>query len=90
MSTIKTSAIRKKDSHYMKQALKLARKAYDQQEIPVGAIIVDQQGTIIGRGYNRVEQRNDVTAHAELYALARAGKKQNNWRLNGCWLYVTL
>ncbi len=79
-----------RDTYYMQQALKLARKAYGEDEVPVGALVVTAQGVIIGRGYNKVEQRCTQAAHAEVLALAQAGKKIGDWRLSGCWLYVTL
>lgn len=79
-----------KDSWYMEQALKLARKAAEYDEVPIGAIVVDNEGKIIGRGYNLVEKMCSQTAHAELRAITQAGKKIGDWRLQGCWLYVTL
>lgn len=79
-----------RDNFYMRQALKLARKAYDAGEVPVGAVVVDSAGAIVGRGYNQVEKRNSQAAHAEIIAITKAGKKLGDWRLNGCWIYVTL
>ena len=80
----------KKEEFFMKKALALARKASQQGEIPVGAIIVDQGGNIIGRGYNSVEKHKTQLAHAELNAISKAVKKVGDWRLNGCTIYVTL
>ena len=74
----------------MQHAIKLAQKAFDAGEVPIGAVVVDEHGAIIGRGFNRVEQRNSQTAHAEIIAIAQAGKKRDDWRLGNCWLYVTL
>lgn len=74
----------------MKKALKQAEKAYALEEVPIGAVVVDSDGTIIGRGYNQVEKQHTQAAHAEFIALSRTGKKKGDWRLNGCWLYVTL
>ncbi len=74
----------------MRQALKLAQKAAVIDEVPIGALVVNEQGVILGRGYNMVEKLCTQTAHAELRALTQAGKKVGDWRLNGCWLYVTL
>ncbi|WP_367614240.1 nucleoside deaminase [Allobaculum sp. Allo2] len=74
----------------MKKALRLARKAETENEVPVGAIVVDENGTIIGRGYNRREKRQSVTEHAELMAIASACRKLHSWRLENCSLYVTL
>ncbi len=77
------------DEKYMKEALKLAKKAADLGEVPVGAVIV-YEGKIIARGYNRRETDQDGLAHAELIAIRRACKKIGFWRLEGCTLYVTL
>jgi tRNA(adenine34) deaminase len=81
---------RKKDSDFMHKALLQAQRAYAADEVPVGAILVDVDGTIIGRGYNQVEKQHTQAAHAEVIAISKAGKKMGDWRLNGCWLYVTL
>ncbi len=75
---------------YMTAALDLARKAAELGEIPVGAVITDKNGTIVGRGYNRRETDRDATAHAEILAIQDACKTLNRWRLTGCTLYVTL
>ena len=77
------------DEKYMKEALKLAKKAAELGEVPVGAVIV-YDGKIIARGYNRREIDQDGVAHAELIAIRRACKKIGFWRLEGCTLYVTL
>lgn len=74
---------------FMLQALTQAYKAFDADEVPVGAVIVDSQGRVIARAYNQVEKKQTQTAHAELLVLAEAGKKYG-WRLEGCWMYVTL
>jgi len=73
----------------MEEAIKEARKAYRKNEVPIGAVIV-QDGKVISRGYNEVERRCNATAHAEILAIARAVKKTGGWRLNGCSLYVTV
>lgn len=75
---------------YMKKALKQANYAFDRDEVPVGALVVDAMGTIIARAFNDVQKAHTQTGHAELRALAKAGKKVGDWRLEGCWLYVTL
>ena len=77
------------DEKYMKEALRLAKKAAAMGEVPVGAVVV-QDGRIIARGYNRREIDQNGLAHAELTAIQRACKKLNSWRLEGCTLYVTL
>ena len=75
---------------YMTAALALARQAAELGEIPVGAVIADENGTIVGRGYNRRETDRDATAHAEVLAIRDACRNLNRWRLTGCTLYVTL
>jgi tRNA(adenine34) deaminase len=79
-----------RDRFFMKQALRQARKAFLSQEVPVGAIVVDAKGTILSRGYNQVEKQTTQCAHAEAIALKKAGKRLGDWRLLGCWVYVTL
>ena len=79
-----------KDIFFMQAALRQARKAFANDEVPVGAVVVDPQGKIISRGHNMVEKKNTQAAHAEILALEKAGKKRENWRMEGCWLYVTL
>ena len=71
-------------------ALALAQQAGAQGEAPVGCVIVDAGGTVIGRGVNRREQNKLATAHAEMEAIAEACKSLGDWRLSGCSLYVTL
>lgn len=73
----------------MHYALDLARKAYEQDEVPVGAVIV-RDGCVIGEGWNRPISDNDPTAHAEVIALRDAGAKEQNYRLPGSVLYVTI
>lgn len=75
---------------YMKQALELAQEAADNDEVPVGCVICDTDGRIIGRGRNRREENSDATAHAEIEAIREACNKIGDWRLEGCTLYVTL
>ena len=82
--------VKDKDSMYMAQALAQARKAAVADEVPIGAVIVNPHGTIIARGYNKVEATNCQLAHAELEALRKACKKIDDWRLLDHWLYVTL
>ena len=74
---------------FMKEALKEAKKAYDKEEIPVGAVIV-KDNKIIARAYNVKEEKKDTTKHAEIIAIQKASKKLDNWRLNDCEMYVTL
>jgi len=73
----------------MNEALKEAKKAYKENEVPVGAIIV-KDGKIIARAHNLKEKKQSVIAHAEILAIQKASKKLNNWRLEKCQMYVTL
>lgn len=75
---------------YMAHALELARQAADAGEVPVGCVIADRAGRIIGRGHNRRRELNDATAHAELEAIREACQAVGDWRLEGCSLYVSL
>ncbi|OON62977.1 tRNA adenosine(34) deaminase TadA [Massilia sp. KIM] len=74
---------------YMGLALLEARKAWEQGEVPVGAVVV-RDGEVIATGYNQPIGRHDPTAHAEIMALRAAAEKLGNYRLPGCELYVTL
>jgi tRNA(adenine34) deaminase len=73
----------------MYAALQEAQKAFDDDEVPVGAIVV-HKNKIIGRGYNQVEKLKDATAHAEMIAITSASNNLQSWRLNECSIYVTL
>ena len=66
--------------HFMREALKQAKKAYNKLEVPVGAVIV-KNGKIIARAYNQKETKFDTTKHAEILAIQKASKKLNSWRL---------
>ncbi|AZY50915.1 tRNA adenosine(34) deaminase TadA [Bordetella avium] len=74
----------------MHMALEQARLAYDQGEVPVGAVVVDGEGRVLGAGYNRTILDSDPTAHAEVMALRAASRHLANYRLPGLTLYVTL
>ena len=74
---------------YMKIALKEARKAYDEYEVPVGAVLV-RDGKIIAKAHNQKESKTDTTKHAEMIAIQKASKKLKNWRLENTTMYVTL
>jgi tRNA(adenine34) deaminase len=74
---------------FMRAAYQEALKAIDEGEVPVGAVI-EKNGSIIGRGYNRIEQLADATAHAEIIAITAAASSLATWRLDGCAIYVTL
>ena len=75
---------------YMALALALAKEAADAGEVPVGCVIADGEGRVIGRGRNRREKNCDATAHAEVEAIRQACAALGNWRLENCVLYVTL
>lgn len=77
------------DEKYMKAAIALAKKAAAIGEVPIGCVI-EYQGKIIGRGYNRRKTDKNTLSHAELIAIKKASKKMNDWRLEDCTLYVTL
>jgi tRNA(adenine34) deaminase len=76
------------DSYFMSEALRQARKAWEREEVPVGAVIV-HEGRIIARAFNLVETLQDATAHAEMLAVTQAQSVIGNWRLSECQLYVT-
>ena len=77
------------DEHYMREALKEAQKAFDKDEVPIGAIVVCQN-RIIARAHNLTEQLNDVTAHAEMQAITAAANFLGGKYLNECTMYITL
>ena len=76
------------DTHFMGEALRQAARAYEAEEVPVGAVIV-RAGRIIARAWNQVELLKDATAHAEMLALTQAQEAVGDWRLTDCTLYVT-
>jgi len=78
------------DEEYMTRALELAARAFDLGECPVGALVTDPDGNIIGEGWNLRETLRSPTAHAEIIAIEQAAKVLNSWRLTDCTLYVTL
>ena len=75
---------------YMEYALALASRAAEEGEIPVGCVIADADGNIIGRGRNKREESHDATHHAEIEAIREACRAVGDWRLGGCTIYVTL
>ena len=74
---------------FYREIIKLSKKAYKKNEVPVGAIIV-KNNKIIAKAYNKIEKNHDVTMHAEILTIKKASKKLKNWRLNECEMYVTL
>ena len=75
---------------YMQEALRLAEEAAACGDVPVGCVITDADGSIIGRGRNRREENRDATAHAEVEAIREACITRGSWRLDDCTLFVTL
>lgn len=78
------------DAAHMQHALTLAARAAAEGEVPVGAVVVDASGAVIGEGWNRPIGLSDPSAHAEMQALRAAAARLGNYRLTGCTLYVTL
>ncbi|MBV1881470.1 MAG: tRNA adenosine(34) deaminase TadA [Pseudomonadales bacterium] len=78
------------DEQRMAKAMDLANRAFAANEVPVGAVIIDAEGRIIGEGWNQSISCHDPTAHAEIQAIRQAGQSLTNYRLVNCTLYVTL
>ncbi|MEO0230410.1 MAG: nucleoside deaminase [candidate division WOR-3 bacterium] len=78
-----------KERYFFIEAIKEAREAFKEGEVPIGCVIT-YEDQIIARAHNRTESLNDPTAHAEIIALGIAGTHLNNWRLTGCKMYITL
>ncbi len=76
------------DQYFMGEALRQAARAYEAEEVPVGAVVT-REGRIIARAFNQVELLKDATAHAEMLALTQAEEVVGDWRLTDCTLYVT-
>ena len=76
------------DHYFMGEALRQAVRAYEAEEVPIGAVVV-RQGRVIARAFNQVELLKDATAHAEMLALTQAEEAVGDWRLTDCTLYVT-
>ena len=83
------SVLLEPDKHWMKLALREAERAFEESEVPVGAVVI-REGVVVGKGHNLVEQLKDPTAHAEMIALTAACATIGDKRLKGCTLYVTL
>ena len=79
----------KLDIKYMRQAIRLAKKAYENGDVPIGCVIV-HEGKVIGRGYNRRNKDKQSLAHAEIIAIKKASKVIGDWRLEECRMYITL
>jgi tRNA(adenine34) deaminase len=78
------------DEDFMRLALREAEKAYALEEVPIGAVLVDEQGQVVSSGHNMREVWHDATAHAELIAIREACQTLGRWRLTGLTLYVTI
>ena len=76
------------DHYFMGEAIRQALRAYEAEEVPIGAVIV-RESRIIARAFNQVETLRDATAHAEMLAITQAEEVVGDWRLNDCTLYVT-
>lgn len=76
------------DAYFMGEAIRQALRAYNADEVPIGAVVT-HQGRIIARAFNQVEMLKDATAHAEMLAITQAESVVGDWRLNECELYVT-
>ena len=85
----KAARIKAEDEKYMKEAIKQAKKAAKIGDVPIGCVLV-KDGEIIARGYNRRNADKTVLSHAEVTSIKRACKKEGDWRLEDCTLYVTL
>lgn len=77
------------EDRFMKAAYREAEKAFEEDEVPVGCVIV-KDGKIVARAHNRKEKKNSAIFHAEIECINKATKKLNNWNLKGCDMYVTL
>lgn len=75
---------------HMEMALEEARAAYEEEEVPIGAVVVHRERGVIARAHNQREQLTDPTAHAEMIAITQAAGALESWRLEDCFLYVTL
>lgn len=89
MENDKNNTHKKLDERFMREAIKQAKKAISNGDVPIGCVIV-QNGKIIARGYNKRNARKTTLAHAELIAIEKASKKVGDWRLEDCVMYITL
>lgn len=88
--SVSPSSLSKNDEVFMKLALRHAQHAFREDEVPVGAVIVDENGNVLAASRNRVEAHHDATAHAEIVCMRQAADMQKDWRLLKCTLYSTL
>jgi len=87
---VETILFTKEDEYFMSLALDEARKAFKEDEVPVGAVLVSSEGEVLAKDHNRIISLCDPTAHAEILVLREGAKRLGNYRLLGCKLYVTL
>ncbi len=87
---VETFVFTKEDEYFMCLALEEARKAFEEDEVPVGAVLVSSEGEVLAKDHNRIISLCDPTAHAEILVLREGAKRLGNYRLLGCKLYVTL
>jgi tRNA(adenine34) deaminase len=88
-SVVMDSLVVETDDQYMKEAIKLAKRAAKRGDVPIGCVIV-HEGKIIAKGYNKRNYKKSTLAHAELVAIEKACKVMGDWRLEGCTMYITL
>lgn len=81
---------KKQDIYFMTKAVEQARLAHAAQEVPIGALLVNENGVVVAKGYNTTESGSTQADHAEMKVLRKAGDNNSDWRLDGHWLYVTL
>tara|TARA_A100001015_G_C15023340_1_gene729168 strand:- start:1720 stop:2187 length:468 start_codon:yes stop_codon:yes gene_type:complete len=79
-----------KDIYFLEKTIQLAKKAFDEDEVPVGALLVDSNDTIISAHYNNRQRSQVVTGHAEMLCIEEANQKRSSWRLEGTSLYCSL
>lgn len=87
---IDKNSVYKEHSYYMKAAIRVAKNAAKNDEVPIGAVVVDKNGVIVSRACNSVHRKKCQTEHAEIKAIKKACKKLGDWRLDGYKIYVTL
>lgn len=78
------------DQKYMKIALNEAKKAFDENEVPIGAVLVSKEGKILAKAHNKKERNKDISMHAEILTLRKASKKMNSYYFDGAAIYINL
>lgn len=90
MGTKLIGKMKELDALFMNEALIQAQMAFNCNEVPIGAIVIDENFEIIGKGFNQIEQHKNQLFHAEILAIEMACKQKKDWRLNNCTIFVTL